>query len=75
MRCLQYPIVATSVGIYNDCQNDSEWGCVADDSNFKDKLEYVIRNRELFTPRKYFINKGYSTNSCKQSWIQLLHNL
>jgi len=68
------PIIARKVGIYFDCQDDREWGCVADDSNFIEKIRHVLDNLETFRPREYFIQK-YSTDVCKTNWIDIIQSL
>lgn len=68
------PIVAREVGFYYDCRNDSDWGCLADDSNFTEKIEYVIQNRDKFHPREY-LKKKYSKEICKNNWIDIVKNI
>lgn len=68
------PIVATCVGVYFDCKDDSGWGCIANDDTFVEKINYVLNNKQLFSPREYFI-KNYSIDSCKRAWIELVNTL
>lgn len=68
------PIIARQVGIYYDCKNDTDWGLIANDENFVEKIEYVIKNIDMFNPREYFIKK-YSTEICKQNWIDIINNI
>jgi len=68
------PIIASCVGIYNDCQNNEDWGVIADDTNFVEKINYVIKNKDKFNPRDYFIKQGYSIPSCRGAWTSLVNN-
>ena len=38
------PIIAREVGVYYDNKEDSRWGCIADDSTFVNKINYVLEN-------------------------------
>lgn len=49
-------------------------GVIANESNFIEKITYVINNRQLFNPREYFIKK-YSNELCKQNWINIIDNI
>ena len=68
------PIVATSVGIYDDNKDSQEWGLIADDTNFVDKINYVIQNRTQFKPRSFF-EKIYTNEICKNNWIELIDSI
>jgi hypothetical protein len=50
------------------------WGAIADDTNFIEKINFVLSNIGNYSPRKYFIDK-YSTNICKQNWIDLINKI
>uniref|UniRef100_A0A6C0JRP6 Glycosyl transferase family 1 domain-containing protein n=1 Tax=viral metagenome TaxID=1070528 RepID=A0A6C0JRP6_9ZZZZ len=65
------PIVARKVGFYYDCQQDKDWGLIADDNTFVTQLEYVINNLDQFSPRQYLIQK-YSTDICRQNWENII---
>lgn len=69
------PIISTSVGLYDDNKNSTEWGLIATENNFVDKITYVINNIDKFNPRKFFLDNGYSIESCRDSWIKLIENL
>jgi glycosyltransferase involved in cell wall biosynthesis len=69
------PIVATSVGVYDDIKNSTEWGLIADETNFVEKINYVINNIDDFNPRKFFLDKGYSIDTCRESWKIMIENL
>jgi glycosyltransferase involved in cell wall biosynthesis len=68
------PIIATNVGFYYDCSDSNEWGCIASEIDFPDKIQYVINNIDKFKPREYLIQK-YSTNNCKTLWDNLINTL
>jgi len=68
------PIVATNVGMYNDIKDSQEWGLIADDTNFVDKINYVIQNRTQFKPRSFF-EKRYTNEISKNSWIELINSI
>jgi 2-polyprenyl-3-methyl-5-hydroxy-6-metoxy-1,4-benzoquinol methylase len=65
------PIVARAVGVYFDNRDIREWGLIADDSNFIDKLIYVRNNLKEFHPRECFISK-YSLEQCKNNWKSIV---
>ena len=68
------PMIARAVGWYYDCKDDSEWGCIADDSNFLLKIQYVLDNLTTFTPITY-VEAKYSMNICKEKWSNLIEML
>lgn len=68
------PIISTCVGIYYDCQNDREWGVIADEINFCEKINYVLNNLNTFQPRAYFQSK-YSTSVCRKKWNDVINSL
>jgi glycosyltransferase involved in cell wall biosynthesis len=68
------PIIAREVGIYYDCKDDINWGVIADDNNFIEKINYVLENINMFNPREYFIKK-YSTEICKQNWLNIINDI
>lgn len=68
------PIVAREVGVYFDSRDDTRWGCIADDSNFVEKIHYVVENRNAFEPRNCFIEK-YSTTVCKENWLEIVNTI
>jgi glycosyltransferase involved in cell wall biosynthesis len=65
------PIVARAVGVYYDNRESQEWGLLADNSTFVEKLRYVRDNLDKFSPRDCFI-KQYSTDQCKTNWIDIV---
>jgi glycosyltransferase involved in cell wall biosynthesis len=65
------PIVARAVGVYYDNRESQEWGLLAENSTFVEKLRYVRDNLDKFSPRDCFI-KQYSTDQCKTNWIDIV---
>ena len=69
------PIIARDVGVYYDNKNDNRWGRIADDdSNFVEKISYVLENISNFKPRECFIEK-YSLEICKNNWKNIIDEL
>lgn len=68
------PIVAREVGVYFDNRDDTRWGCIADDSNFAEKINYVLEHRNVYEPRNCFIEK-YSNEICKTNWVDIINTL
>lgn len=69
------PMVSTNVGFYYDNNNSTEWGLIANDDNFIDKINYVKNNLNEFNPRNFLKNKGYSIEECKDNWINTVKSL
>jgi hypothetical protein len=68
------PIVARMVGVYYDHKEDPRWGRLADDTSFVDTLRYVVSKRDRFSPRACFI-ETYSTDICRQNWLNIIQSL
>jgi glycosyltransferase involved in cell wall biosynthesis len=68
------PIVAREVGFYHDCKDSTEWGLIATDNTFIEKLQYVMTHMSEFDPREYLIKK-YSTEQCKINWTNIIGSL
>ena len=69
------PIIARDVGVYYDNKNDNRWGRIADDdSNFVEKISYVLENISNFKPRECFVEK-YSLEICKNNWKNIIDEL
>ena len=68
------PIVAREVGIYYDCKQDTDWGLIASDDTFIEKIQYVKDNLPEFHPREYLMKK-YSTEICRQNWSNMIESL
>jgi glycosyltransferase involved in cell wall biosynthesis len=68
------PIVAREIGFYYDCRNDTDWGLIADDTTFIEKIKYVMDHRSEFNPRDYLIQK-YSLEICRKNWIDIIESM
>jgi hypothetical protein len=68
------PIIAREIGVYYDNKDDKRWGCIAHDSNFVEKISYVLENISNFKPRECFIEK-YSLEICKNNWKNIIGDL
>jgi glycosyltransferase involved in cell wall biosynthesis len=68
------PLVTTNVGVYYD-KEDAEWGLKVLDGNFKPKIDYVLNNRDKFSPREYFLNLGYDKKNCMKKWRELVEKI
>jgi len=68
------PIVARAVGVYYDNRDSQEWGLLADNHTFVDRLRYVRDNLAKFRPRDCFI-KHYSTDQCKKNWVDIVSTI
>jgi glycosyltransferase involved in cell wall biosynthesis len=67
------PILATNVGAYYDFEN-GPWG-IKISTNINNDIEYIFSNYTIFSPRQFFYEKGYDTESCKNKWLELINNL
>jgi len=65
------PMVTRPVGRYSDDRNDIEWGVIAADNEFPEKIRFVLKNRHLFSPRSYYSTK-YSTALSMKKWGQII---
>jgi glycosyltransferase involved in cell wall biosynthesis len=66
------PMVARPMGCYLDRQEDKTWGLIANDEDFPETIRYVVNNRELFSPRKYY-SKEYTLDRCREKWTDLIN--
>lgn len=69
------PMVATNVGWYHDLSDSKEWGLIANDITFINKINYVLENLNKFNPRECLLKRGYDMESCKKSWIEIIKNV
>jgi len=69
------PMVGTNVGFYYDNKDNQEWGLIANDNNFIEKINYVLNNLNKFNPREYLIKKGYTVESCKKNWLEIIDKI
>jgi glycosyltransferase involved in cell wall biosynthesis len=65
------PMVARPMGCYLDRKDDMSWGEFSEDEDFPNKIRYVISNRHLYSPRKYY-SKEYTLERCREKWIKLI---
>jgi len=69
------PMVSRPLSRYLDDKDDIAWGVISwNDSEFPEKIRYVLQNPHLFSPRDYYIGK-YSTEISMQKWGQLVSDL
>jgi len=69
------PMVATKVGWYYDLCDTEEWGVLANDTNFVEKINYVMSNLDNFSPRECLIERGYTMYACKKGWLDVIKNI
>jgi glycosyltransferase involved in cell wall biosynthesis len=65
------PIIATNTGIYYQF-NDGIWGLKAS-NDFKEKITYVINNRNNFSPREFLLKEGLDKKTCMSRWKELVN--
>lgn len=71
------PIVASNVGCYHELQNGT-WGRLVrnlDPNAFLMEIDYVFNHYKEFSPRQYFLDKKYDTESCVSAWINLVNEV
>lgn len=68
------PIVSTNVGVYYNRAPDA-WGLTSTKENFKESINRVFLNPDGYSSRKYFLEKGYDKQSCKNNWQELILNI
>jgi glycosyltransferase involved in cell wall biosynthesis len=68
------PLVVTNVGVYYD-KTDGKWGVKVLDGDFVSKIEYVMSNKGSFSPRKFFLERGYDKKDCMDKWKELVASL
>lgn len=66
------PMVARPMGCYLDRKEDKTWGLISNDDEFANTIRYVVQNRKLFSPRKYY-SKEYTLQRCREKWTDLLN--
>jgi hypothetical protein len=69
------PMVGTKVGWYHDLCEVEGWGVIADDSNFVERIRYVLGNLDRFTPRRCLLEAGYDLDSCKKAWLEVVEGV
>jgi glycosyltransferase involved in cell wall biosynthesis len=65
------PMVARPVSRYFDDRNDIEWGLIANDNEFPQKIRFVLENKHLFSPRNYYFTK-YSKEVNIKKWAKIV---
>lgn len=69
------PVIATNVGIYYN-NNDNRWGLISNSlDEFIFNINYILNNKNKFSPRQCFLDEGLDKNTCKKRWIDLISNL
>lgn len=71
------PIVTSNVGIYYDLDN-GEWGRNTKSFNSDDfikEINYVKDNFFEFSSRKFFMEMGLDTETCKRRWVNLINSI
>ena len=67
------PMVSRPLSRYLDDKDDIQWGVIAEkDSDFPERIRYVVANPHLFSPRSYYSQK-YSTEISMKKWIAMIH--
>lgn len=66
------PMVSRPMGCYLDRKDDKSWGLISNDEDFPETIRYVVNNRHLFTPRKYY-SKEYTLERCREKWTDLIN--
>lgn len=68
------PLLTTNVGIYYNLQS-GVWGINSDINNFVNNIKFIIDNKNIFSPREYFIGKKFDKKDCMNKWINLINNI
>ena len=69
------PIAANQVGIYADLKNDRRWGELVQSGQFKNTLDYVLNNRDIYNPRDCFLNAGLDKGTSRSKWKTLIKEI
>ena len=68
------PMVSRPLSRYLDDKDDIQWGVIAEkDSDFPERIRYVVANPHLFSPRSYYSQK-YSTEISMKKWTAMIHS-
>ena len=65
------PLVTTNVGVYYD-KKDGDWGLKVHDNDFLPKIDFILNNKNIFSPRKFFLEQGYDKKNCMEKWKKLI---
>ena len=71
MGACDIPMVTRPIGCYLDRTNDMSWGEFANDDEFPEKIRYVVSNKNLYSPRKYY-SKDYTLDKFRENWIKVV---
>ena len=66
------PMVSRPMGCYLDRKEDKTWGLIANDDDFPEIIRYITKNKQLFSPRKYY-SKEYTLERCREKWTNLIN--
>jgi hypothetical protein len=62
------------VGCYYDFP-DGEWGHIANEDNFIEKIDLVMKNPDAYSPRNFFLNRGFNKINCINKWNQIVKDI
>lgn len=65
------PIIATNVGTYYNREHN-KWGMVSDIVDFKETIKFIFENYNKYSPRDYFLEKGFAKQSCMNKWKEII---
>lgn len=65
------PIITTNVGALYNMESDS-WGLKVNNNNYAECIEFVMNNKDCFSPREFFLKHKFDKNSCKERWTSLI---
>jgi glycosyltransferase involved in cell wall biosynthesis len=71
------PVITTNVGIYYGLVS-GKWGRNVNSFNYLDfinEINYTKNNLNDFEPRKFFLDYGLDTETCKNKWVSLINNI
>jgi glycosyltransferase involved in cell wall biosynthesis len=76
------PIVANNVGWYYDGghaniggMTETEWGIVVHDNNYKQGVDRIFTQKELYNPRKFLKENGYDRPDYEKKWVDLVNEV
>lgn len=69
------PIVGLDIGFYKLYKESNQWGVLANEKTFVEKINYVKENIHLFNPRKFIIENEFGYDECMQKWKNLVENI
>lgn len=68
------PLLVTNVGIYHN-RPSGVWGINSSIDDFRDNIKYILNNKNIFSPRKYFFENGFDKKSCMDKWFKLINKV